>query len=161
MNKFSFELTENERLFLIMALGTAHGIPPVVSDQTAPPATAIELARRLIGAGDLRSAAPAPAPPTATEVRRDPQPAAPAPAEKPLPSDVSELMLTALAMERTGVGKKERLVITWKVGTDTKQASCWSDCKDIWPRVLSKIRQPAVYLVKKTSSGYLNIVGVK
>ncbi len=160
---FNFELTENERLLMIMALGAAYGLPTIVADQTAPPATSIGLARRLmsVDVADLRAPAAVP----------QPQPAAPAntasavstaSTAKPrmIPADAKEFHILPFSITKMGDGEKERLVVTGKSGGETKKASCWASCRDIWPRVLEKVKQPATFLVVE-KSGYLNIVGVK
>lgn len=149
MTMFSIELTENERLLLIFALGAVHNCAAVVSEQSEPPARSIELARRLVNMNSraVTAAAAAPAP----------QPAA---KPRPIPADAKELSITPFAITRFGEGDKERLVVEWKQGQQTKKASCWSSAKDIWPRLLERVKQPLTILAVE-KSGYLNIVGVK
>lgn len=158
MSRYHLDLGENERLLMMFALGSVHNIPPVISEQTEPPATPIELARRLV---NLVPTPGVPTPPR-TEV---PPPAAAAPG--PQDPDVRELgPIIPLSIVKTGEGKKERLIVEWREmknagrSTQIKKASCWFSEKAIWPRVLERVRQSTVFLVKE-NNGYLNIVGVK
>ena len=86
-----------------------------------------------------------------------------APAEPTLEPDVREHRpVTPSAITISGTGKKERLTVEWRQPgvTNTFRANCWADQKAIWPRVMERVKQPTVFLVKE-SKGYLNIVGVK
>jgi len=86
-----------------------------------------------------------------------------APAESTLDLDVREHgPVTPSAITISGTGKKERLTVEWRQPgvTNTFRASCWASEKAIWPRVMERVKQPTVFLVKE-SKGYLNIVGVK
>lgn len=157
MPRYFVELTENERLFLIMACGAAHNIPGVVSSQGDPPAIGIEIARRLVSI--TPGAAASPAPTAAPQPQGQVQPSAPA-KPRAIPGDAKELHILPFSITKTGEGEKERLVVQGKSGGVTKKASCWANCRDIWPRVLEKVKQPATFLVVE-KSGYLNIVGVK
>lgn len=151
MPNMTIELTENERLFLIFALGISHHVAAVVSDPSAPPANAIELARRLVNRID-RPPASVPQPQGVV------QPTAEKP--RPIPADAREFHILPDSIVKIGSGEKERLVVEGKSAGVTKKASCWSSSRDIWPRVLEKVKQPATFLVVE-KSGYLNIVGVK
>lgn len=150
MPRYFFELSESERLFLIMACGAAHNIPGV-SCQGDPPAIGIEIARRLV------SVTPSAASPAQTAA---PQPQAtppPAKAPRPIPADAKELSITPLSITKVGTGDKVRLLVDWG---GQKNAACWASEKAIWPRLLEKVKQPITILVVE-KSGYLNIVGVK
>jgi hypothetical protein len=158
MKTYLLEFTERERLLLLFSLGPA--------SNNAARAMEIEaLAQRLIDL-DLPSA-PTTSPP---EPPRGVAPVAadglPAPKQAQAP-DVRELgPIVPLSITKTGEGKKERLVVEWKElknagrNTDLKRASCWVGQKAIWPRVLERVRQSTVFLVKE-KNGYLSIVGVK
>lgn len=148
----TFQFTENERLLLIFALGAAHGIPAIVADHTAPPATTVELARRLITGQSI--------PPVMTPQPQGTVTPAPAAVRQEIPEGAIELSITPLNIVKTGEGKRERLLVKWRSGNAECLANCWVDQKPIWPRVLERVRKPSVFYAKK-SGEYLNIVGVK
>ena len=159
MSTYHLEITENERILLILALGCAeaHKIGPIVFEQSEPPASAIVVTQRMTFLSSVNNPRTVPSAPT-------PAPAPPAPVIPAAPKDpdVRELgPITPLSIERTGTGKKECLVMTWQTQDGgRKVARCWADQKMIWPRVLERVKQPTVFLVKEKSA-YLNIVGVK
>lgn len=158
MPTYSLELTTNERLFLIFACGIAHSIPPIVSDHSAPPASAFEIARRLVNLEPGKTSAAPTAAPAPVPMQPSPAPAAP---RQEIPEGAIELSITPTQIIKTGDGEKERLLVKWKDGSTERLANCWSNpCKPIWPRVLERVKKPTVFYAKQ-SGAYLNIVGIK
>lgn len=171
MSKYSFALTENERLLLIFALGHCHSMPQLslIAEKSEPPALAVELARRLM---DMIPAIA----PSADQVFSD-RPKAPAPVASqpatppsaPAPTGAAEgagvVAIVPISITTQGTGNKQRLVVCWKemqnAGRTTKtvQASCWISHKGIWQTVQASLNKLTKFYVKETN-GYLSIVGM-
>lgn len=156
MSRYHLELTSNERMLLIFALGCCpqHAI---LSDHSDPPAVPIELARRLVES----IAEIAPAPFVSSRPMPPPAPAAvhmSEPSKDPAVFPLGPIIPQSIVKQ--GTGDRERLVIEWRHGKNVKRASCWMKEKAIWPRVLERVKQSTVFLAKE-SKGYIHIVGVK
>jgi hypothetical protein len=185
MGRYQLDLTDNERAELLVALGAWHG--KLLESGTKFADQDIRLLTKLLTISPLnetahptptsrdRSAAPADGSPTlpfSPSAGSSPAPSRPpesrAGGNKPLDPagsrpadpDVRELAITPYAITQQGSGNRTRLVIEWRDGAQTKKASCWIDQKPIWPRVLERVKRPAVFWAKE-SRGYITILGVK
>jgi hypothetical protein len=151
VSRYHIELTDNDRLTLIMALGCFAG-------SSIDNSFTFALAERLI---DL---APQPEIPMPRESKSAPATSdvSPAPVEAPKPP-AGEIQITPVIVINSAVKmgiatKKERIFVKWEGG----QASCWLQYKAIWPRLIERVKNPKGTILKLEKSGdYFNIVGVK
>lgn len=154
MKKYTAEFNENEFLLLIVALGamaSQPGAPTIQADQTVPPASALELSRRLL---NLYSGFQSPPP----AMPAQPIPASPAPAQGE--TDKTAAIIRPFEVKKVGSGNKEHIWVKWKVGNVTNSANCWKDKQALWPRLQDSVNKQISVIVEE-KSGYLNIVGLK
>lgn len=172
MGRFHLELTDKERMLLIVALCKAD----LRDDLPGSGPTAwYFLAERISNLPDtpetrgdvlIPRAPVSPTPPgTAPEGRPgagEPlklQSSRPAPSNSPRPMGSKELVIPKVdSIVKSSTATGERLHVKWEGG----QASCWDS--NLFTAVLSTVKQPATFYVNEVKRGnalYLNIVGVK
>jgi hypothetical protein len=171
MGRFYLELTGNERLLLLFALGHIYQVPALIAYTTEPPADGVGLANRIANLpetvakpaekwGDVLLPRAPEAPPSAspgTAPGHRPGAVETLKLQSPRPAGSHELVVPLVdSVVKSESG--DRLAVSWKGG----RANCW-DSK-LFPAVLKTLKQPATFYVNSVVKGavtYLNIVGVK
>lgn len=162
------ELTNNERLLLIFALGAVANVPPIIAYKSEDPADPLQLAGRIVSLGDGNRPSNPPTLNPAAIVTNEPRPQ---PVQAPItwwakgfPGDKPDLLeniaVTPSKIERKPTADgKPRLMVTWQnPNKGFSRASIWDG--PLFAKVEDRENQLTTFFITRKGQ-WVNIVGVR